>query len=448
MQLMKVRDTIERGPIAFAYWTTAAKLLPGTRDMDSNSSERRQLKEQFTKIEERITKVEERFTKMEKVIERLVAKNDTEVEESLQRKLSILLPKVEELLASYQRSSPTLSSLNQFPPAQPFSAVPVSAVTEFCQGNVPNVGPPAHSMQGAPASSSPSTDAPKSLLETAEKGLRRFLGDGGKVNARDERGNTALHLAASNGRTEVADLLIANGAWVDNWANQRRTPLHCAAANGHSATVARLVVAGAALEARDARGATAVALAARGGHAAALQSLLVQGASVNTKDVDGRTPLSHAVRGNFSAAVTLLAEKGADVNATAEGEDTPLIDASKHGNLEIVACLLEKGANVNTSDVNGDTPLLVAVKNQKSDFVQLLLTKGASPTKKNNKEESPLFVASRGGLEGILEYLLKAVQLSERAEIGRSLRVAASAEVVPIDTSTSESRQLEEASQK
>ncbi|GLH10882.1 Ankyrin repeat and KH domain-containing protein mask [Gryllus bimaculatus] len=131
-----------------------------------------------------------------------------------------------------------------------------------------------------------------------------------------------------------------------------------------------------------------------------------------------------------TAIVTCLLEKGADVNAAGRDGETPLLSATKQGNAELVPCLVERGANVNTSDVNGETPLLVAVENQKNDFVQLLLTKGASPTRKNNVDESPLFVASKDSHVDILELLLEAVQESDRDEIGRSLRMAASAEVV------------------
>ncbi|KAK7873720.1 hypothetical protein R5R35_013252 [Gryllus longicercus] len=109
---------------------------------------------------------------------------------------------------------------------------------------------------------------------------------------------------------------------------------------------------------------------------------------------------------------------------------TPLLIATHHARSSIVICLLENGANVNKADINGDIPLLVAVINQKRDFVQMLLREGASPTKKNKKGESPLYVTARDGHEDILELLLEVVQKSESAEIGRSLRVAASAEVV------------------
>lgn len=53
------------------------------------------------------------------------------------------------------------------------------------------------------------------------------------VSELDEDGNSAIHLAASRGHQNIADLLLRYGAAVDSRNNLRWTPLDCAAANGH-----------------------------------------------------------------------------------------------------------------------------------------------------------------------------------------------------------------------
>jgi len=57
--------------------------------------------------------------------------------------------------------------------------------------------------------------------------VRRLLeADPGLVNLKDLLGRTPLHCAAAAGHTEVAELLIANGADVDATDEQWQTPLH------------------------------------------------------------------------------------------------------------------------------------------------------------------------------------------------------------------------------
>ena len=74
------------------------------------------------------------------------------------------------------------------------------------------------------------------------------------MNARDKRGSTPLHLAASH--VDVARLLVERGAEVNVGDESGYTPLHAAAASG-SAEVARLLLErGADVSARDGRGFT------------------------------------------------------------------------------------------------------------------------------------------------------------------------------------------------
>ena len=45
-------------------------------------------------------------------------------------------------------------------------------------------------------------------------GLRVFLKNGGDANARNSMGWTLLHLACFEGKTEIAEVLLDNGALV------------------------------------------------------------------------------------------------------------------------------------------------------------------------------------------------------------------------------------------
>ena len=56
--------------------------------------------------------------------------------------------------------------------------------------------------------------------------------DDSAVYDEDEDSNTALHLACTNRRAKVAEVLLKNGADVQNRNLMKWTPLDCAAAVG------------------------------------------------------------------------------------------------------------------------------------------------------------------------------------------------------------------------
>lgn len=131
------------------------------------------------------------------------------------------------------------------------------------------------------------------------------------IDAKNDRGRTALHVAAQLGYNEIVKLLISKGALVDARSKWRYTPLHFAAEAPRPDVVVTLLDAGADVHAVTRDGLTPL-------HNAAAKEvktsqdlliiLLIRGAYCNTMNNEGSSPLQTAVSmGRLSNARVLCA---------------------------------------------------------------------------------------------------------------------------------------------
>jgi ankyrin repeat protein len=173
---------------------------------------------------------------------------------------------------------------------------------------------------GLNAANSPVADAAMNGDKAAVKALIKQAAD---INAAQGDGMTALHWAAMNGDTELAQMLVFAGANVK--ATTRigsYTPLYIASQQGNAAVLEVLVKAGADAKAGTANGTTPLMAAAQAGSVDAVKVLIEHGADVNARDgVRDQTPLMYAAAANRAAVIVLLAAKGADLKATSKVTD-------------------------------------------------------------------------------------------------------------------------------
>ncbi len=268
--------------------------------------------------------------------------------------------------------------------------------------------------------------------------------DGSLATATDKFGITALHWAASRGRTDVVRYLLEQGANAeardvrgtsrmemaaeeqsDHTPNPEKqeslfevavatpestgipapdanTPLHWAAACGHRDAAAVLLDHGAPVNAANTDLDTPLHYAALYGHAAVVELLLERGADANANLAKGYPPLRNAARCdsylNRAAVIRALIKGGAAVN----GSDA-LSMAANQEHSDAVAILLEAGADPNATDANGTTPLHDAARITNSlPVIRLLLKHGADPNiASKHGKETPILQLMGGGLEAI-----------------------------------------------
>jgi len=207
---------------------------------------------------------------------------------------------------------------------------------------------------GGPAMADGSADL--ALIEAAGRGdaaaVRKLLGDGASVAARDRQGRTAL-LAATHAPpgvgTEAARLLIAAGADVNAKDGIGDSPFLYAAAEGRNDILRMTLAAGADLKSTNRYGGTGLIPAAHHGHLETVRILLGTGVDKDHVNKLGWTALLEAV---------ILGDGG------------PV-----HTN--IVRELVAAGANVNIADRDGVTPLGHARKRGYAGMVRLLEEAGA-----------------------------------------------------------------------
>ncbi len=251
-------------------------------------------------------------------------------------------------------------------------------------------------------------------------------------------GMTPLLYAAREGRTEIAQMLIAAGAKVNSSDANKITPLLMAITNNQPDTADLLIQNGAAVNASDFWGRTPLWAAvemrdieySRGGEhnvdrARLLQligTLLDRGANPNARtaeipptrrflmglgdlswvDFTGQTPFLRAALSGDLTVMKLLLEKGADPDIPTFAGSTALMAASGVNwmggqtftedlatQLEAVKLCLEKGADVNAANSMGLTAVFGAANRGADDILAFLVEHGARLDVKDKQGRTP-----------------------------------------------------------
>jgi ankyrin repeat protein len=138
---------------------------------------------------------------------------------------------------------------------------------------------------------------------------------GSEVDAKDSKGNTPLHYAASIGNTQKAYWLMKYNADVDAQNKDGYTPLHLACKNGHTKLAEMLLDNGAFVNMKNNFRYTPLHFAAESSTPNLVYILLRYGAYCHVKTQFGRTPLMRSIQfGNKDDIALLLCESSYNFN--------------------------------------------------------------------------------------------------------------------------------------
>lgn len=215
--------------------------------------------------------------------------------------------------------------------------------------------------------------------------VEQLLKEGVDVNFKDSYGYTPMYSAASHGKKDVVELLIANGANINN---DQSPPLYGALEGGYKDIALLLIKKGANLN-------SSLRIAIVYGRADIVEFLIANGADVNAKNNNGDTALHYAVGNSKLDIAKYLITHGADINVKDKGGYTPLHNAASEGKQEIARILIANGANVNAKSNTGYTPLHLAKEHNYGEIARILIANGADESIRNNDGETPEIFANR-----------------------------------------------------
>jgi predicted LPLAT superfamily acyltransferase len=185
-----------------------------------------------------------------------------------------------------------------------------------------------------------------------------LLDKGAEVNAKTNKGATALMVAAERGSDQIIRALLDKGAEVNAQDNDGFTALISASSMGHLEAVQVLLDKGANVNAETKKGTTALMMASSTDQPDVVQALLDNGAKVNAKTSHGLTALMRAAEGGKITAVWMLLRKGAEINAQDYEGKTALMKSCMGGHVKVVQALIESGVDLSARNNQGMTALM------------------------------------------------------------------------------------------
>ena len=209
--------------------------------------------------------------------------------------------------------------------------------------------------------------------------------------------DTPLHIAVSDDRRELLELLLGAGCDKDATGQRCTTPLHLAIDKQNLELVKILLDAGCDTEAETDFDSLPLHRAIDEQNLELATLLIDAGCDKDAQNPLGATPLHRAIDEQNTELAKLLLDAGCDTEQ-AGVDSLPLHRAIDEQNTELVKLLIDAGCD-KEADYFGDTPLHRAIDKQNTELVKLLIDAGCNTRAKNSVGNTPLQQASDRGHE-------------------------------------------------
>lgn len=219
----------------------------------------------------------------------------------------------------------------------------------------------------------------------------------------DRNGQTALHIAASEGFLDEAAYLIECGCFVHVYDKAGRVPFHCAVRNNHQDMATYLLEMGTFPHMNTRSEDTALHLSIDNSLQDMSDWLISLGANLHYKNRDGDTPLHRAAFGGHVSILRNMMKFSPDLEIINNTGDTPFMKAATWGHLSAIQFLYESGANIHHINFKGDSSLHVAAIGGSISVVKWLLLQGVSITGENLAGHTAQDVARTGRIKQLLQ---------------------------------------------
>ncbi|CAL1534371.1 unnamed protein product, partial [Lymnaea stagnalis] len=200
------------------------------------------------------------------------------------------------------------------------------------------------------------------------------------IDALDNDGNTPLHLAVYAGADKIVDLLIKNGAKTNIRNSQLMMPIHVAAELPNVDVVKSLLSNGVDPNGIGESGMTALHYAAAKDNGVVMQVLMQRGGKPCWKCDYGYYPIHIAAKCAAASAMEAIIEQAIKQGYTREQilsfkdreNNLPLHAAVNGGDIKAVKVCLSAGASVKAQQEDGSTPLHFACAQGNMEMIRLM----------------------------------------------------------------------------
>ncbi|KAJ6637022.1 Ankyrin repeat domain-containing protein 16 [Pseudolycoriella hygida] len=259
----------------------------------------------------------------------------------------------------------------------------------------------------------------KDNFDQFQQCLEECTKDDNVNNLRNSSEDSALHVAAQNGRLSILRYLVEEkDASIELKNNNRKTPLHEAAQFSQYKIVEYLIEKGADVNAIKNADWTPLMLACTKIRDDVVSILLRHGADPLFRNKDGWNSFHIASREGCVEILKLLVSQLANptvermnqlINSSSKNGRKPLHTAALNGQIDAVNYLLRSNFTTKVDDVDncGTTPLMDSVRSGSTETFDLLVQFGADVTLLNKVGYNCLHIAAEVGLSNVILHLVR-----------------------------------------